>query len=117
MASVGGITCDYVHGSAAGKKETTHLWRVPGLDGYGAHLLGLGDSETVFRAVRFNTAAAVHVWVGLLESLQGQVIVVVNDWAETVSGFFVTRVGRPQITADLGNGGARGEIEIEGVIT
>ena len=115
MASVGGLACTFVRGSAPSNKERVSVWAVPGLDGYGAHLQGLGDSEFRFRVVNYSSPAGVHTWAGLIEAMQGTVIAIVNDWAETWTGFLVLRVSPPRITAEYGNLGARGEIEIEGV--
>ena len=119
MASVGGVSCDYVHGSAASKKNRVKVWTVPGLDGYGALLTGLGNSETKLTLVRINTSAAVHAWVALIEALEGSLVALLNDHGRTYSNFLVTRISQPRIRGVLWAGipAARGELEIEGVLT
>jgi len=119
MPSVGGVTCDYVHGSAAGLKMAGQTWTVPGMSGYGALVSGYQDSESRFTLVRINTSPAVHTWAGLIEALQYTLVTLVNDHGETTTDFLVRRVSQPRIRGCRYGGvlGARGEIQIEGVRT
>jgi len=117
MASVGAVSCDFVRGSAPAKKQRVQVWSVPGLDGYGAKLFGLGDSETEFVLVKRGTSAAVLAWARLIEALQGTLVAVVNDWGSTTSAFLIESVAGPEMAAELGYGGARGELRIRGVVT
>ena len=117
MATVGGLSCDFVRGLSAAKKLRTQVWSVPGLNGYGAKVFGLGDSESEFVLVKRGTFAAVMTWVALIEAMQGTLVAVVNDWGQTTTAFLVQKVSVPKLTAEVGYGGARGELRIEGVVS
>lgn len=117
MASVDALSCDLVKGMSGDKKLRTRTWSVPGLNGYGAKVLGRGDSESEFVLVKRGTFAAVMIWVALVEAMQGTLVTVVNDWGQTTTLFLVKKVSVPKLTAELGYGGARGELRIQGVVT
>ena len=65
---VGGVGCDIMRGEAPAKKERLRLWQVPGIDGYGAHADGLGDSAFVFVATKYGLRAAVETWSAAIEA-------------------------------------------------
>jgi hypothetical protein len=117
MATVGGLSCDFVRGTGPAKKTRTQTWSVPGLNGYGAKVFGAGDSEGEFVLVKRGTYAAVATWVALIEAMQGTLVAVVNDWGQTTAAFLIEKVTVPELTAELGYGGARGELRISGVVT
>lgn len=116
MASVGGISCSFVRGTAGALKERVELWQRPGLDGYGAQKLGLGDSDSSFRCSLYGDKATVYGWIGSLEALQGSIAVVVNDDDESVS-LLISDVTAGRVTAALGAGGYRAELVVSGVVT
>ena len=119
MASVGGVTCDFVRGSAAGLKLAGQTWTVPGMSGYGALVSGYQDGESRFHLVRINTSAAVHTWVAAIEALQYTLVTIVNDHGQTTTNFLIRKVSQARIRGCRYGGvlGARGEIDIEGVKT
>jgi len=114
VAGVGGVVCDFVRGGVAGLKQRVEVWQRPGIDGYGAMALGLGDSSFFFTLVVFDTIANVEAWILLVEALQGSVISVVDDWGVNHSSLLVEEVSEPRRSVALGNGGARGELKIRG---
>ena len=117
MATFGGQTTDFVKGKARGRKQRVELWQRPGVDGYGAQLLGLGDSDATFVLVRYGTLAAVSSWMTLIEAMQGTSVTIVDDDNETITGFLVTRVGQPRIqSADQGSSEKRMQVQVRGVV-
>lgn len=117
MASVGGQACTFLKGEAPSQKMRTRIWQIPGIHGYGAQLLGLGDSQFEFTAVLLSTAAGVATWVGLIEAMQGTIVSVITDWGNTYSNCLITEISQPQVTTAVGYGiTARGELKIKGVI-
>jgi hypothetical protein len=116
MAMVGGITCTFVKGEAPLPKQRLVLWQVPGIDGFGAQTMGLGDSEFQFVCVYYGTPANVGAWARAIQAMQGQVVTVVNDWGTTYARCLLCRMTPPHYTPAAHQGGARGEIRIEGVV-
>ncbi len=117
MAGIGGVSCNMVKGEAPAKKERLRVWQVPGIDGYGAHADGLGDSAFVFLGVKYGLRAAIETWSTAIEALQGSVVSIVNDWGTTYTNCLIQHVSVPRITAALWTGvDTRGEIRVEGVV-
>lgn len=120
--TVGGVACDIVRpDSPIAKKTRLGMWIIPGLNGVGAHKLGQNDSQFRFVCVEYATRAAINTWAALIESLQGSVIVIVDDHGETYAGMLVVQVSNPsKVPAwhpqSLGTTGYRGEITIQGVL-
>ena len=115
MSSIGGTSCDFVRGSLPVLKMRNRMWSVPGLNGYGAMILGSGDSQARITCVGFGTKAAVNVWAAALYAMQGTIVTVVNDHGDTVANCFLNKVSnvaktparRPGTTTTT-----RGEVEI-----
>lgn len=116
MPSIGGIDCTFIRGEAPLPKQRVMLWQTPGVDGYGAQCLGLGDSEFQFVCVKYGTRVALGQWAAEIQTLQGRLVVVVNDWGTTYLRCLALRIGRPRYSPALFQGGARGEIVLEGVV-
>ncbi|MFA7254125.1 MAG: hypothetical protein WC107_06260 [Patescibacteria group bacterium] len=116
MASIGAVTCSFVKGEAPLPKQRVALWQVPGLNGYGAQRMGLGDSEFRFVAVFYGTRNNVVAWANAIQALQGTLQTVINDWGGYYYRCLIVRTSPPQITMAYHAGGARGEILIEGVV-
>lgn len=121
MAGVGGIACTFVKGAARALKDRMTLWQSPGRTGYGAHITARGDAEFRFRAINYANPGTVETWARNLESLQGTVVSIVDDWGFTHTNCLITRVGPPRMTAAAKFSsvptfnGARGEVVVEGV--
>lgn len=119
MAGIGGVTCDFVRGASRGLKERVDTWEVPGIDGYGAQLLGGGNAEYRFLGVKLGTSAEIETWVGQIEDLQGQIISVVDDWPVTHTNLLVKGIGAPRKTPAVQPGTsnvARCEMIVQGVM-
>jgi hypothetical protein len=118
MAAIGGISCTFLRGQLPAKKARVRVWEIPGLDGVGAQILGLGDSGGELRAVQFGTYSQVVTWVALLEAMQGSLVTVVNDFGQSTPLFLVESVSVPRIRPAIGSGyTTRGELSIRGVVT
>ncbi len=102
MASIGGITTTIMRGTPPTTKPRVDTWQVPGLDGYGAQLLGEGDSEfdltTIFYAA---SDAAANSKIASCENLQGQLVNVITDFGDTYPNVLVVHmdpaIKRPMI--------------------
>ena len=111
-----GIECDFLRGRPiAGNKERVEEWSTAGVDGYGAQLLGLGDTSFTLTVVKYGEPAAVETWLTALEGTQGDVGTIIDAWETTHQNCLVTRVHGLKKTAEVGNGGCRGELQVEGV--
>jgi len=118
MANVGGIECTFVKGEVRGLKPRGVVWQVPGLNGYGAQVLGLGDAEFEFRAILYSTLAVVETWFRTIEALQFSTVSIVDDGAITYTNLMITSVGIPQRQVAIDPGASydtRGEITVSGV--
>src|SRR6185295_15630331 len=82
MSSIGAQQFDIMRGPAATLSPRLDIWEVPGLDGYGAQLLGAGNGKreltTVSYQTNINNAAAFVLGCRLVV---GTVVTVVDDWA------------------------------------
>lgn len=119
MAGIGGVACDFVRGDLRALKERVEVWSVPGIDGYGAQKLGLGDADFLFTGVIHDTVANVTAWVAAIAALQGTALVsIVDDWGVTFTNCLITRVGMPRRSAwKDGSIACRCELDVEGVKT
>lgn len=117
MPFIASIPCTFVRGTAPVPKERLDVYQVAGVDGYGAQLLGLGDSPFRFLAVLYGTPAVVEAWAASVQSLQGSVVTIINDWGKVYTGCLLVRVSEHKMTPALYQGGSRGELMIEGVVT
>ena len=114
---IGGIACDIVSGNAAALKQRVERWELTGIDGYGAQLLGKGDSPFAFTAIKFGSGAAVDSWFANLEALQGTIVTIVDDCGTSRTSLLIERVLQLQKSVAYHQGGARGETTVEGVKT
>jgi len=116
MASIGGVSCDFVHGGPPPGLETVlQEWRVSGINGRGAQDMGEDADRGAYQVVKHDSEANVLTWIGNVQALQGTLVSVVDDWGQTWTNFLVLRVGRPRMTPAQGNGyTTRGEISVTG---
>lgn len=115
MASIGGVTTDIVRGTLPILRETSEVWRQPGVDGYGVHLLGLGQTRWRVTAVRYGSVPVVVSWFTAIELLVGSTVTIVTDWGATDNGCFIQRATQPTRRVARHAGGCRGEITLSGV--
>jgi len=119
MASIGGVTCTFVRGHPPTPKQHVVLWRVPGIDGYGAQRMGLHDSPFEVVAVLYTNAAGLALWKTSMEALQGTLVSITNDLGISSTRCLITNVSPMRSMAALAAGGItqRGEITVTGVVT
>lgn len=84
MAGIGGVTCTFVSGMTPDLAERVVTFQIPGMDGYGAQTMGLGDSECMIVGRNLASNADMRTWFNALRALQGQLITVVDDWGNTI---------------------------------
>jgi len=116
MPSIGGIPCTFVRGAPHAPAQRVQLWEVPGIDGYGAQLLGLGDSPFQFAVVLLDSliAANVYNWAQSVQATPGTIATIVNDWGTSYTRCLIVKTSAPKYTP--WNAGAKGEIVVEGVV-
>jgi len=121
MATVGAVSCDFVHGSIGPKSERLDVYELPGVDGYGAHKLGLGNGDFELVAVGFGSQAVLTAWQTSLKALVGTVVSITTDTGVTTTGCLIKEVGNIEVAAAAWSAGAltdrRGQIQIKGVVT
>ena len=115
-ASVGGVSCTFVKGVASDPTERVVIYQVPGIDGVGAQLLGLGDAAFRFQAVLYGTAAALTTWIASMQALKGTLVTIVDDWAISHTNCLIVRLGQPRKRPASDVNKQRCEILVEGVI-
>jgi hypothetical protein len=116
MASINGIPCTFVKGEAPVAKQRTVTWELPGIDGYGAQLLGLGDTDFQFVLVLYSTIVSVNAWSCSVQALQGQIVTVINDWGNVFARCLIKKASPPKLSPAYHAGGCRGELAVEGVV-
>lgn len=95
------------------------LWRVPGMDGYGAQWMGRNDSPFEVVAVLYSNTEGITLWKTAIENLQGTIVSITNDHGNTSANCLITKVSPMRSIAARAAGGItqRGEITVEGVVT
>ena len=119
MASIGGLSCTFIRGEVPPMKMRTRSWSTPGINGYGAQKLGLGDAEFELTGIYYGaTRAAVDIWLAAIAGLQGTVVTVVDDWGNSRTGCLLVKIGTPKVDYCEGPSiKARAEVAIKGVHT
>ena len=78
--------------------------------------MGLGDSAFGFTAVLYGLEAAVELWFGRIQSCQGTIVAVRDDWNRLYLKLMVTLVEAPvKEPARSIQGDVRGEVQLFGV--
>lgn len=86
MASIGGVSCDFVHRPMHPALRRLAEWHVPGLSGLGLMDLGSASRKSPLMAVKYGTLSNCEAWLGNLEALQGAgQVTVTNDLGQTSS--------------------------------
>jgi hypothetical protein len=77
-------------------RTRVETWQVPGVNGYGAILLGNGDSDGSAKAEYFalSDTYANQFWQAIV-ACQGKICTLVDDFGDTVANLLVTKVGQP----------------------
>lgn len=102
MASIGGVTCSRVIGEVHPMAQRMTIWQIPGQDGYGVHLHGLGTGDSQFTAVAFGSDAVlggiIHLptWIAALRALQGTVVTIITDQGHSITNQLIRDIGVPK---------------------
>jgi hypothetical protein len=118
MASIAGITCTFIRGTPPEPTQRVETFQSPGVDGYGAQLLGLGDSEFEVTAVLFGTLAACLTWAAQVRALKGAVVSITTDLGATYDNRLIVEAQPAQITPAIQPGTTnthRAEVALRGV--
>lgn len=116
--TIGGINCSFIHGTPLGKSQRTIVWEVPGVNGYGVMVTGLGDSEFQIEAVYIGAASGLTIWCNSITALKGSPITIVKyvqSTAITYTGAVIRKIGGPAITP--AGSLIRASLVLEGVIS
>ena len=114
MASIAGIACTFCRGHIPANRPRVRVWQVPGVNGYGAKILGLGESEFRILVEIQSTSLGANTFYAAMEALQGSIVTIINDWGNIFTNCLLTRIGPPQKVAQIPLG-ARMRVEIDGV--
>lgn len=111
------IPCTFLHGPPPGVlKERVSIWSLPGLDGYGAQRLGLGNAPFTFTAVLYSSLDDVVAWLIRIASTQSHIVGVVDDRNKSHSNLLIRLVEEPDIIPAISHVGTfRGEVQLSGV--
>ena len=102
MASIGGVTCDYLYGDIPTLKQLVEIYHRPGMNGVGVRKMGTGEGSFQLRAVNFDTSTgATTTWVGQIEALVGTIVSVVDNWGDTKTNCLIESVTPPEKQAVL----------------
>ena len=100
-------------------KMRSEVWQVPGINGYGLALLGVGDSAFTLQAILYGTLAECGSWAASIQALQSAIVAVTNDLGQTYSQVFLIKTETPIVQPRRKPGTTithRAEIEIKAIL-
>ena len=116
--SIGAVSCSFVHGECKPLSQRIPVWETPGLSGYGAQKLGLGDAPFRVSAVYFGSEANAEAWLVLVQATVGTTVTITNDRSEAFANCLIQRVGEPRWSPAVNASSThRCEVLVEGVRT
>jgi len=122
MPSIGGVSCEFIPSAErppAVLREEVELFRIPGISGYGSLLTGAADGSFRLEVAEYvASAAAARVWETALQSLQGQVVTIVDDQGTSHTYCLLMHVGNATVQAGWSPGtgvSQRASLTIDGV--
>jgi hypothetical protein len=118
MASIGNVGCTFVKGFCPAAKMRLEVWTVPGLDGYGAAVMGRNDAPFQVLAILYSNILGIDLWRTQLESLQGHIVTIVNDQGVSFPNCLILKLSPLKSAAAFAESGItqRGEMTVEGVV-
>lgn len=116
MASIGGVTCDFVKGWATGQRQRIVTWVANGVNGTAAQKLGIEAGRFSFRGTEFDSEANIQTWKTSIEALKGTTVSIIDDRGRTHTNCFVEDVSEvePIPVIESGTKKYRGEIQVMG---
>jgi len=114
------ITCDILDGAVRALAPRVDVWHVNGVDGYGVHTFGLGDSAWRLRAVRWQSASGspnFWDWWSEIQACRGLLCSVTDSHGQTYTDLLVrdVRLVSSRLVVRAGEEVYRGEVHLEGV--
>jgi len=86
-------TWDMIKGRAQGRQERLETWQVPGVDGYGAQRLGVGESPLFFRLIKFDSIATLNTLYGNLLPAKKYPVTITDDRGIVYTNCIIEMVG------------------------
>lgn len=117
--TIGGISCTRVSGTPTGKVQRVIPWQVPGVNGYGVMIAGLGNSEFQIAAIYIGAAIGLATWANSITAKLGQPITIINDLGITYANCVLVKPGELQISPAMTPAipsGIRALLPLEGII-
>lgn len=93
MGAIGDVNFDLSRGLPQLLRPRVDLWEVPGIDGYGAQVLGNGQGEFDFVVVSYQPSNSfANSFIDVLNALQGTVVSLTDDWGDDYDNVLVQNV-------------------------
>jgi hypothetical protein len=93
QATIGGVDVDIIRGLPRALKTEVDVWRVPGLDGYGAQTMGKGNAEFTLTAILYVDTSSddtdADTYIGDLLALCGTVVDIVDNFGNTAHNVLI----------------------------
>jgi len=119
MATVLGVTVNFLRGGTAPLRQRLDIWSIAGRAGTGAQLMGVNQSSFSYEAILYGDDADVNARAAALHLAQGTIGAIVDDFGDTNGNCLLVTVGEPQRKRVILNGvpGMRLSIGLAGVRT
>jgi len=118
--TIGGQSCSLVKGAIPTVRIASKAWTVPGMNGVGLAVTGANDGAFELTAVLYSSLVAVGAWSDAIYAMQGTIVAVTNDLAQSSSYVFLKKVHTCTVKAARIPGttvAVRGELKIEAIRT
>jgi hypothetical protein len=94
--------------------DLVDTWEVPGIDGYGAQLLGSGDSEFDLVAISYHTTHDLaDTQVNAAALLQGTLVTIIDDWGKTFTNVLIAKADTSQAKRPCIKDGNANSVRVE----
>jgi len=98
---------DFMRGGLMQNAQRVAFWQQAGVNGFGAHILGLGDSQFQYRLVKHTAdVAATIAFKAAFYALKGQLIAVTDDRGETEQHLLIAEHSVPETVTVRKDGAA-----------
>ncbi len=91
-AKIDTIDCTFLKTKVPRLKKRVEVYQRPAVSGYGSQQLGDGGGEFNILAIKRDTKAVVDQWGEDIETLQGSVVDIIDDWGDTHEAILLHRV-------------------------
>jgi hypothetical protein len=91
--SLSTVTVNILIGLPPELRTRLEIWQTPGIDGYGAQQLGLGDSDFAMTTVAYCASNDdANTMLKNIAYMQGEVVDIVDNWGDSYLACLVKRV-------------------------